>query len=92
PPMLADINAPDINRMKKVMMEVQKVSEDKIMAIGMAGSSDMGYVSEILNTKDIIFHGVGNPGSNNHAVNENVRFKDVKTYIKELIVFLCVDL
>ena len=92
PPMIADINAPDITRMKKVMIEVQKVSEDKIMAIGMAGSSDMGYVSEILNTKDIIFHGVGNPGSNNHAVNENVRFKDVKTYIKELIVFLCVDL
>ena len=92
PPMLADVNAPDITRMKKVMIEVQKVSEDKIMAIGMAGSSDMGYVSEILNTKDIIFHGVGNPGSNNHAVNENVRFKDVKTYIKELIVFLCVDL
>jgi len=92
PPMIADINAPDITRMKKVMMEVQKVSKDKIIAIGMAGSSDMGYVSEILNTKDIIFHGVGNAGSGNHAVNENIRFKEVKTFIKELIVFLCVDL
>ncbi len=92
PPMIADINAPDITRMKKVMMEVQKVSENKIMAIGLAGSSDMGYVSEILNTKDIIFHGVGNAGSGNHAVNENIRFKEVKTYIKELIVFLCADL
>jgi succinyl-diaminopimelate desuccinylase len=92
PPMVADPNAPDITRMKKVMMEVQKVPENKIMVVGIAGSSDMGYVSEILNTKDIVFHGVGNPGSNDHAVNENVKIKEVKTYIKELIVFLCADL
>jgi len=92
PPMVADPNAPDITRMKKVMMEVQKVPENKIMVVGIAGSSDMGYVSEILKTKDIVFHGVGNPGSNDHAVNEHVKLKEVKTYIKELIVFLCVDL
>ena len=92
PPMIADPNAPDITRMKKVMMEVQKVPENKIMVIGIAGSTDMGYVSEILKTKDIIFHGVGNPGSNDHAVNENVKLKEVKMYIKELIVFLCADL
>ncbi len=92
PPMVADPNAPDITRMKKVMMEVQKVPENKILIIGIAGSTDMGFVSEILKTKDIIFHGVGNPGSNDHAVNENVKLKEVLTYIKELIVFLCVDL
>jgi len=92
PPMIADPNAPDITRMKKVMMEVQKVPENKILVIGNAGSTDMGYVSEILKTKDIILHGVGNPGSNDHAVNENVKLKEVITYIKELIVFLCVDL
>lgn len=92
PPMVADPNAPDITRMKKVMMEVQKVPENKILIIGIAGSTDMGFVSEILKTKDIIFHGVGNPGSNDHAVNENIKLKEVITYIKELIVFLCVDL
>jgi len=92
PPMVADPNALDITKMKKVMMEVQKVPENKIMVIGNAGSSDMGFVSEILKTKDIIFHGVGNPGSNDHAVNENIKLKEVKTYIKELIVFLCADL
>lgn len=92
PPMVADPNAPDITRMKKVMMEVQKVPENKILIIGIAGSTDMGFVSEILKTKDIIFHGVGNPGSNDHAVNENVKLREVITYIKELIVFLCVDL
>lgn len=91
PPMTADPNAPDITRMKKVMMEVQKVPEDKIITIGASGSTDMGYVSEILNTDDIIFHGVGDAGSNDHGVNEYIKLKDVKTYIKELIVFLCID-
>jgi len=78
--------------MKKVMMEVQNVTEDKIMIIGNAGSTDMGYVSEILSTNDIIFHGVGDVGSNSHGVNEYIRLKDVKTYIKELIIFLCSEI
>jgi succinyl-diaminopimelate desuccinylase len=92
PPMLADPNAPDITRLKKVMMEVQKIPENKISVIGNAGSTDMGYVSEILHTKDIIFHGVGDPGSNSHGINEYIKLKDVLTYIKEIIVFLCADL
>jgi acetylornithine deacetylase/succinyl-diaminopimelate desuccinylase-like protein len=90
--MTADQNAPDITRMKKVMMEVQKVPQEKIFVIGSSGSTDMGYVSEILDTDDIIFHGVGNAGSNDHGVNEYIKLKDVRTYIKELIVFLCADL
>ena len=92
PPMTADPNAPDISRMKKVMMEVQNVPEEKITIIGASGSTDMGYVSEILDTDDIIFHGVGDAGSNDHGVNEYIKLKQVKTYIKELIVFLCADL
>lgn len=92
PPMVVDPNAPGITRMKKVMTMVQDIPEKKIMAIGNAGSTDMGYVSEILKTKDIIFHGVGDAGSNPHGVNEYIKLKDVRTYIKELIVFLCVDI
>jgi succinyl-diaminopimelate desuccinylase len=91
PPMLADPDAPDITRMKKVMTMVQNIPKEKIMVIGMAGSTDMGYVSEILKIKDIIFHGVGNAGSNSHGVNEYIKLKDVRTYVKELIVFLCLD-
>jgi succinyl-diaminopimelate desuccinylase len=91
PPMTADPKAPDITRMKKVMMEVQNITEDKVRIIGNAGSTDMGYVSEIMKTDDIIFHGVGSVGSNTHGVNEYIRLKDVKTYIKELILFLCGD-
>jgi len=92
PPMTADPNAPDISRMKKIMMEVQNVPEEKVFTVGNAGSTDMGYVSEILKTNDIIFHGVGNIGSNSHGVNEYIRMRDVLTYIKELIYFLCDDI
>jgi succinyl-diaminopimelate desuccinylase len=91
PPMKADPNAPDITRIKKVIMKVQNVPEEKVFIVGNAGSTDMGYVSEILNTNDIIFHGVGIIGSNSHGVNEYIRMKDVLTYIKELIIFLCDD-
>jgi len=89
--MKADPNAPDITRIKKVIMKVQNVPEEKVFIVGNAGSTDMGYVSEILNTNDIIFHGVGIIGSNSHGVNEYIRMKDVLTYIKELIIFLCDD-
>jgi succinyl-diaminopimelate desuccinylase len=85
-------NAPNMSRMKKVMMKVQNITENKIQNIGIAGSTDMGFVSQILNTDDIIFHGVGDPGSNSHGVNEFIKLKDIKTFIKELIVFLCDDL
>jgi succinyl-diaminopimelate desuccinylase len=92
PPMTADPSAPDITRIKNVIMEVQDVPDEKVFIVGNAGSTDMGYVSEILNTNDIIFHGVGTIGSNSHGVNEYIRMKDVLTYIKELIVFLCDDI
>lgn len=92
PPMTADFNAPNITRLKKVIMKVQNISEEEIKPFGMAGSTDMGYISEIMKTNDIIFHGVGSGGSNSHGVNETIRLKDVLIYIKELIVFLCADL
>jgi len=52
----------------------------------------MGFVSRILNRYDIILRGVGSGGSNIHGVNETIKLKDVKTLIKEIIVFLCTDL
>ena len=84
--------SPPINRIKKVMSLVQKIPEDQIEMLGMAGSLDMSYVSEILNIDDIIIHGIATLGSNAHGVNETVKLKDMRTYIKELIVFLCADL
>ena len=92
PALRVDPNAPDVKRMKKVISMVQNIPEEKITTIGMSGSTDMGNVCEILDTHDIIMHGCGSPGSNSHGVNEIIRMKDVKLYIKELIAFLCVDL
>ncbi len=91
PALRVNPNAPDVKRMKKVISVVQNTPEDKIPTIGMSGSTDMGFIAQILKTNDIIMHGVGNPGSNMHAVNETIKLEDVKTYIKELIVFLCAD-
>jgi len=92
PPVRMDPNGLGVKRMKEVIKKVQNIPEDKLRIIGMAGSTDMGFVSEILNINDIIFHGVGNVGSNAHGVNETIKMKNIRTYIKELIVFLCADL
>jgi len=85
-------NSPPIKRIKKVMSLVQNVSEEKIPMFGTAGSLDMSFVSQILNVEDIIIHGLATMGSNAHGVNESVKLKDVRIYIKELIVFLCADI
>ena len=91
PPLKIDINGPGIKRMKKVISLVQDVPEDQIRTMGMAGSLDMSFIAQILNTQDIIIHGVGTKDSNIHGVNEMVRLEDVKTYIKEILTFLLID-
>jgi succinyl-diaminopimelate desuccinylase len=91
PAFRTDIYGPGITRMKEVMKLVQDIPENKINYTGMAGSLDMSYVAQILNTQDIIIHGVGN-NSNVHGINEVIQLKDIKMYIKELLVFLCADL
>ena len=92
PSLITDINKPGITRMKEVMKLVQNIPENKIIYMGMAGSLDMSFVAQILNTNDIIVHGVGNSYSNVHGVNEMIELRDIKTYIKEILVFLCADL
>jgi succinyl-diaminopimelate desuccinylase len=92
PALRVNPNTPPIKRIKKVMSLVQNIPEDRIEMLGMAGSLDMSYVSEILKIDDIIIHGIATLGSNAHGVNESIKLKDMKTYIKELIVFLCADL
>ncbi len=63
---------------------VQGIPDDKIAIIGASGSTDMGFLTKY----DVIIHGNSNLGSNSHGVNETIKLKDVKTYVKELIVFL----
>ncbi|MGQ4874092.1 MAG: M20 family metallopeptidase [Promethearchaeia archaeon] len=88
PALEIDPNSPASQRIKKVIQLVQKIPAEKILYIGTSGSTDMGF----LNKYDMVFRGPGNPGSNSHGVNEYIKLNDIKTYIKELIVFLCADL
>lgn len=92
PPLKVDINAPDIQRMKKVIKLVQNIPDEKLRIMGMCLTFDAGYVAQILNTQDIILRGVANAGSKSHGVNETIKLKDIKKFIKEILVFLCEDL
>ena len=88
PPFTNDPNSPANLRLKKVMSLVQNIPENEIMTIGGSGSTDMG----VLTGYDVIIHGVTGVGSNNHGVNEFIKWSDVKLYTKELLAFLCADL
>ena len=88
PPLKTDPNSPASIKLKKVISSVQNVPEENIPVIGVSGSTDMGFLNEY----DVIVPGVANTGSNPHGVNETIKLKDVKTFIKEIIVFLCADL
>jgi len=90
-PLKIDINGPNVQKMKKIMQEVQNIPIEEIGIIGSSASLDMGFVSQILKTQDIIVHGVGNTNSNPHGVNESIELNDIKTFIKELITFLCTN-
>jgi len=89
PPIHIDPDSPMTQRIKKVMNIVQKVNIEDIAVIGMSGSTDMGFLAD---THDLIIHGVGNPGSKSHAVNESIKLNDVRVFTKEIILFLCGDL
>ena len=92
PPTKSDLNSPNLIRFKKVISKVQNVEEEEISTIGLPFASDMGFINQILNTEDIIITGLATLKSNTHGVNESVTYNDVKTFIKEIIVFLCADL
>jgi len=92
PPLKVNPNLPTIKRWKKVMALVNDISEDNIQIIGTASSTDMGFVVENLNTEDFIFAGVESPSSKAHGENEFVRIRDIKLLLKEIIIFLCVDI
>jgi succinyl-diaminopimelate desuccinylase len=91
PPLKVDINSPEIQRVKKVIQFVHNLPEERIQISGMSMTFDVGFVAQILNTQEIILRGVVSAGSNTHGVNETIRLKDIKKFVKEIIVFLCAD-
>lgn len=92
PPLKVNINSPEIKRISKVIQLVHKIPEEKIRKTGMTLTFDVGFVAQILKTQEIILRGVATAGSNTHGVNETIRLKDIKKFIKEIIIFLCADL
>ncbi|MFX0030124.1 MAG: peptidase dimerization domain-containing protein [Candidatus Hermodarchaeota archaeon] len=91
PPLKVDINSPEIQRIKKVIQLVHNLPEERVQVTGMSMTFDVGFVAQILNTQEIILRGVATGGSNTHGVNETIRLKDIKKFIKEIVVFLCAD-
>jgi succinyl-diaminopimelate desuccinylase len=92
PPLKVDISNPELQRVKKVIQLVHNIPEEKIFITGMTLTFDVGFVAQILKTQEIIIRGVATAGSNTHGVNETIRIKDIKKFIKEIIVFLCWDI
>lgn len=92
PPLKADIQCQEVQRIIKTIQLVQKIPEEKMQKTGMSLTFDIGFVAQVLNTQEIILRGVATAGSNTHGVNESIRLKDIKKFIKEIIVFLCADL
>ncbi|UCC20388.1 MAG: ArgE/DapE family deacylase [Promethearchaeota archaeon] len=91
PPLKVNPHAPAIKRWKKTIALVENIDEDNIQVIGSSESTDMGFIAQNLNIDDIIITGVESAISNTHGINEFVRLRDIKTLIKEIIVFLCYD-
>ncbi|MFX1489158.1 MAG: M20 family metallopeptidase [Promethearchaeota archaeon] len=92
PALKVDINSPELQRINKVIQLTQNLPEERIQKTGMSMTFDVGFAAQILNTQEIILRGVATAGSNTHGVNETIRLKDIKKFVKEIIVFLCADL
>ena len=92
PPLKVNHNLPIIKQWKKTMALVNNIFEEKIQIIGTSASTDMGFVADILNKEDVILTGIESPTSKAHAENEFTRIRDIKTLLKEILVFLCGDL
>ena len=89
PPLKADPDSDFVKKMIKIMCKVHNIQPDKIGYLGISGSTDMGFVNEVSNK--IMMRGVTNIQSNAHGVNEFIRMRDVKSFIKEIILYLCGD-
>ncbi len=76
-------------KMKEAKKLVQGYSDSDFTRYGIAGSTDMAFVQEVLNTEDIVMVGAGRSGNNIHGVDEYAHISDLKALVKELIYYLC---
>ncbi|MEM1658899.1 MAG: ArgE/DapE family deacylase [Candidatus Jordarchaeales archaeon] len=79
--------SPERPIVRKLAEAVRHVTGSQPAFIGVAGSTDMGYVAQ--KGHDVAVMGVGDIFSNFHGADENIRVDDMLTYAKELIYLTC---
>ncbi|OLS12605.1 MAG: peptidase M20 [Promethearchaeota archaeon CR_4] len=90
-PLKVDPTTSEARRMQQVICRVNNIKSDTLQQLALPASTDIGFLNDILKTKDIILRGVANASSNPHGVNEIVSLVDIFTFIKEILLFLAGD-
>lgn len=88
PPMKLDPDGPRMKKMREAVQLVQGYTDDEWSAFGVAGSTDMANVQQVLGWTDIPFRGPGRMESRAHGADEFVYVSDAKAHVKELIHYL----
>ncbi len=90
PALKLDLQSPYLKRMREALQAVKGYKEDEIIYAGISGSSDMGFVAEVL--KDFHFVMVGPAAFDNfskaHAADEWIRIDDLLNMTKQLVHYL----
>ena len=79
--------SPEAPIVRRLAEAVKHVTGSQPAFIGVAGSTDMGYVAQ--KGRDVAIMGVGDVASNFHGADESIKIEDMLTYAKELIHLLC---
>lgn len=79
--------SPESPIVRKLADAFRHVTGSQPAFIGVAGSTDMGYVAQ--KGHNVAIMGVGDIVSNFHGADESIKIEDMLTYAKELIYLLC---
>lgn len=88
PSMKLDPDGPRMAKMREAVQLVQGYSDEEWQAFGVAGSTDMANVQQVMGWTDIPFRGPGRMTSRAHGADEHVYVEDAKAHVKELIHYL----
>ncbi len=76
-------------KMKEAKKVVQGYKDEEFIRYGVAGSTDMSFVQQVLQTDHIVMCGASRNGNNVHGADEFVLVSDLRALVKELIYYLC---
>ena len=89
PPFKTNLNSPYLRKIAESLKAVHGFQDSDIFYAGMSGSTDMGYVNEVIESLDII--GIGAPTLDNmavHGVDECIHIRSLLNMTKQLIHYL----